>query len=181
MERRSAINSSSLAWPGGDAGCLQATSTPLCHWLQHSGRVWPSLPWEERMDLRQAMPHCPGRALLPGPPVVLRLLVSSHAMNQCPKTAGLAAKHHASFLLGAEPGWSALPLPTGKGMSSSLPRGKAERSLHQHSSSWPGLGHTGSPLHSTVSARSTAVACTEARLGAVLWPAAVPRGVGGPT
>lgn len=61
-------------------------------------------------------------------------------------------------------------------MSSSLPRGKAELSLYQHSSGWPGLGHTGSPLCGTASARSSTVACTEARLDAVLRPAAVPRG-----
>lgn len=61
-------------------------------------------------------------------------------------------------------------------MSSSFPQGKAELSLHQHSSGWPGLGHTGSPLPSTVSARSSTVVCTKARLNAVLRPAAVPQG-----
>jgi len=148
-----------------------AISTLLCHWLQHSGRVSPSLPWEERMDPGQTVPCCPGRALLPRPPVMLRFPVSSCAMSQPQKMAGLAAKHHAPFLLGAKPGRSALPPPAGKGTLSSFLWEKADLSLHRRSSGWLGLGHTGSLLHGTKSARSSAEVCTEARLDAAFRPA----------
>lgn len=61
-------------------------------------------------------------------------------------------------------------------MLSSLPQGKAELSLHQHSSGWPGLDHISPPLCSTVSTKSSTVAHTQARLDAVFWPATVPWG-----
>lgn len=77
-----------------------ATNTPLCRWLQHSGRVWSGLPWEERTDPGQAVPCCPGRALLPGPPVVLRFPVSSHAMRQPPKNRRLSCKTSRAFPAG---------------------------------------------------------------------------------
>lgn len=75
-------------------------STPLCRWLQQSGQVRSGLPREERMDPGQAVPCCPGRALLPGAPVMLRFPVSSRAMNQPLRNSRLSCKMLCTFPAG---------------------------------------------------------------------------------